>query len=187
MKSTIKFFIFTLYSLLSCSIAQSQEQESIVIRSVNTDIRENVLFLDANIDYVLSDRALAALYSGIHLEFQVEIKLSKNRRLWLDEEVARLTQDYLLTYNVLTERYSLQNINSRELSTFNNITSALNLLGRLSRFPVIDESLLDIEAVYFVEVRSLLKVEVNSSVLRFLSIFGSNISIESDWFEWQVN
>jgi hypothetical protein len=179
--------MFTFYSLLLCSLAQSQEQESITVLSVNTNSKEGVLFLDANIDYALSDRELTALHSGIELAFQTEIKLLKNRTFWLDEEVARLTQDYLLTYNVLTERYSLENLNSRELSTFTNVTSALNLLGRVSRFPVIDESLLDIEAVYFIEVRSLLKIEVHSSLLRFLNIFGSNISIESDWFEWQVN
>ena len=179
--------MFTFYSLLLCSLAQSQEQESITVLSVNTNSKEGVLFLDANIDYALSDRELTALHSGIELAFQTEIKLLKNRTFWLDEEVARLTQDYLLTYNVLTERYSLENLNSRELSAFTNVTSALNLLGRVSRFPVIDESLLDIEAVYFIEVRSLLKIEVHSSLLRFLNIFVSNISIESDWFEWQVN
>jgi hypothetical protein len=187
MQGIIKIFPHLAWLMLFFGMASAQDEGLFVVRSVNTNSNDGVLYLDAYIDYALSSRAIEALHSGIELNIDVEINLRRNRNFLPDDNIATLTQEYILNYNELTERYSVLNINSRHLSTFTNIASGLNSMGRLSRIPVIDETLLNAEEDYIIELRSSLNVRTDYGLTQFLNVFRNNINIESEWFRWQVD
>jgi len=183
MKQKFVYIIFFLFS----SVSYSQEQGSFSIQSVNTELNDGVLILDANIDLNLTDRAIDAIYSGINLSFYVDIEMNRYRRFWFNESIATLRQEYDLAYNEITERFTVINLNSTEVSTFASLESALNFLGRISRLPILDASLIDQSTNHFIELRSGMVIDSDSRFDRIINILRRDENIESDWFEWQVN
>jgi hypothetical protein len=82
------------------------------IREARTELKDGVYFLDALIEYRLSSEARTALESGLPLTLRVEVELLRHRRFWLDSEDAVLHQRYQLEYHALSERFTIQNLNS---------------------------------------------------------------------------
>jgi len=183
MKQKLLYIILFLFS----SVSYSQEQGNFNIQSVNTELNDGVLILDANINLNLPDRAIDAIYSGINLSFYIDIEMNRYRRFWFNESIATLRQEYDLSYNEITERFTIINLNSNEVSTFVTLDSALNFLGRISRLPILDASLIDQSTNHFIELRIGMLIDSDSRFDRIINILRRNESIESDWFEWQVN
>ena len=183
MKQKFLYIILFLFS----SVSYSQGQGNFNIQSVNTELNDGVLILDANINLNLPDRAIDAIYSGINLSFYIDIEMNRYRRFWFNESIATLRQEYDLTYNEITERFTIINLNSNEVSTFVTLDSALNFLGRISRLPILDASLIDQSTNHFIELRIGMLIDSDSRFDRIINILRRNESIESDWFEWQVN
>jgi len=98
-----------------------------------------------------------------------------------------LRQEYDLAYNEITERFTIINLNSNEVSSFASLESALNFLGRISRLPILDASLIDQSTNHFIELRSGMVIDSDSRFDRIINILRRDENIESDWFEWQVN
>jgi hypothetical protein len=64
--------------------------EGLVIVNAQARLEDGVWYLDADIDYQLSATALEALESGLPLDFELEIRLERRRRVIWDAEFAAL-------------------------------------------------------------------------------------------------
>lgn len=157
------------------------------VRSASTRLYGGVFFATARVDFGLSDEALEALNSGVVLPIQIQIKLTKKRRFWLDNVVATLQQDFHLSYQPLSERYVVKNVNSGEQDSFATLFSALNTMGRVVDLPIIDESLLDPDANYEIAFRAVLDQSTLPGPLRLLAFWGSGFRLESDWYVWKLD
>jgi len=157
------------------------------VRTVSTSLESSVHYLNARVDYELSEEAEEALRSGVTLRIQLQIRVRRARRLWLDADVAELAQSYELNYQALSNRYVVRNVNSGDIASFANLFSALAHLGRVADLPVIDSALLDSGGRYYVTVRSVLDRENLPGPLQVLAFWRGDFSLESEWYRWPLS
>ncbi len=157
------------------------------VRSASTKLRDGVYYLDARIDYRLSDKALEALDSGVELTVELQIELSRQRSFMPDPEIATLQQRYLLSYQPLSQRYVVKNLNSGESASYATLFSALNNLGRVEDVPLIDAALLEKGAHYIVRLRAVLDQNTLPGPLRLFSFWGDSFRLQSKWYSWMLS
>ena len=157
------------------------------IREARTELQNGVYFLDARIEYRLSSDARRALQSGVPLTIRIEVELLKPRRLWFDSEEAALQQRYQLEYHALSERFTVQNLNSGDQLSFSSLSAALDSLGRIRHLPLIDAALLYANQDYYLRMRSVLDVEKLTGPLRLIAFWRRDWSLGSDWYKWQLH
>jgi hypothetical protein len=160
--------------------------EGLVIVNAQARLEDGVWYLDADIDYQLSATALEALESGLPLDFELEIRLERRRRVIWDAEFAALRQRYQLQFHALTERYITRNVNSGEQSSHASLGAALNALGQVRGLPVIDDALIDPDTKYFVEVRAAVDIKGKGGPLAVVRLFWNDWRTESDWLRWRL-
>lgn len=156
------------------------------VREASAALQDGVYFLDARIEYRLSSDARRALQSGVPLTIRVEVELLKPRRLWFDSEEAGLRQRYQLEWHALSERFTVQNLNSGDQSSFSTLLGALDSLGRINHLPLIDAALLDPSHDYYLRMRAVLDVEKLTGPLRLIAFWRRDWSLGSDWHKWSL-
>jgi hypothetical protein len=156
------------------------------IRSASANLEDGVWFATARIDFTLSDDALEALENGVGLTIQLEIEVTRVRRFWLDARVASLRQGYLLSYQPLSERYVVVNLNSGEQTSFATLFSALSYMGRVVDLPIIDASILEPDARYEISMRAVLDQDTLPGPLRLIAFWSEGFRLVSDWYEWKL-
>jgi len=166
--------------------AQDDDPGYFEVRSATVELRGDVYFLNAWIEFRLSTDARQALESGLPLTIRIEVQLLNRRRFWMDNEEAELRQQYRLQYHALTERFIVENVNSGDETSFATLFSALNYLGRLDGLPFIDSTLLDPERRYDIRIRAVLDTEQLPGPLRLLAFWRRDWSLGSDWYRWPL-
>ena len=156
------------------------------IRSASSRLNDGVYFATARIDYGLSDEALEALKSGVMLTIQLQVELNRVRKWWMDRHIATLVQNYQLSYQPLSERYVVKNLNSGEQESFATLFSALNNMGRVVDLPIIDASLLEGDSTYEIAMRVVLDQNTLPGPLRLIAFWSSGFRLESDWYVWTL-
>jgi hypothetical protein len=156
------------------------------VRSASTTVVDDVIELEARLQLVLSDEALAALESGVPLTIELKLELIRDRRFMLDATDAELTLRYELEYKPLSQRYIVRNLNSGEQDSFATLYSALNNLGRIQDLPVIDEWILLPDAIYRMRLQALLNTQQYPAPLRLLFFWRDQWQLKSEWFEWPL-
>ncbi len=166
--------------------AQEEDPGRFEVRSASVELDEGIYFLNAWLEYRLSSGAREALESGVSLTIEIEVEFLRSRRFWFDDSEASLLQTYVLQYHALSERYLVLNSNTGEQSSFANLFSALNFLGRVNRLPLIDEALLQAGEPYEIRVRTSLSTEDFPGPLRLLTFWRRDWSLRSEWYEWPL-
>lgn len=156
------------------------------IREASTQLKNGVYFLDALIEYRLSSEARSALQSGLPLTIRVEVELLRKRRLWFDSEDATLHQRYQLEYHALSERFTVQNLNSGDQTSFSTLYAALDWLGHVNQLPLLDAALVEPGHEYTVRMRAVLDAEKLPGPLRLIAFWRRDWSLGSDWYRWQL-
>jgi len=174
-----------LLCLLMASVSASA-QGRFEVRSAGARQIEGVYYIDARVDYRLSDKALEALQNGLQLNIQLQVEVIRKRAFLPDARVAELSQNALLSYQPLSQRYLVKSENSGEQSSYATLFSALNSIGRVQQLPVIDVALLDPEATYRMRVRSVLDQDTLPGPLRLLAFWSEGFRLASDWYGWTL-
>lgn len=157
------------------------------IRNASSRLSDGVWFANARIDYRLSDDALEALENGIALTIQLQIEVTRVRRFWTDQKVASLKQSYQISYQPLSERYVVKNLNSGEQNSFATLFSALNSMGRILDLPLIDASILEPDATYEIAMRAVLDQDTLPGPLRLIAFWSEGFRLVSDWYRWKLD
>jgi len=156
------------------------------VRSADTRLVDGVQVLDARLQLILSDEALAALNSGVPLTIELRLEVIRERR-WLPDSLdAELDLRYELEYRPLSQRYIVRNLNSGNQESFATLYSALNSLGRIEALPVVDDAILDGGADYRMRLRALLSTQQYPAPLRILFFWRDQWQLKSDWYEWPL-
>lgn len=158
------------------------------IASATTVVGEDVLYLEAQVNYSLSTGAMEALHSGVPLTFETQIGLDRVRAYLPDPNIVTLTQRSRLTYHALTQRFIVTNLNSSEQSSYGTLAEALARIGSFQRLPVVDISLLNDRAVYRMKMRSVLDTKSFPAPLRMLAALFriDDWRLSSGWQRWLV-
>lgn len=167
-------------------VADDDAKGSVEIRSAYSRLTDEVYFLHARIDFVLSDAVRMALDNGVTLDVELRINVTQKRRYIWDSSIASLRQRYQLSFHALTQRFVLSNLNSGEQESYGDLDSVLMQLGRIEDLPIIDAAILDDDARYRVNLRAALDLKQSSGALRVLSFFWGDWRITSDWYSWPL-
>ncbi|UCG73064.1 MAG: DUF4390 domain-containing protein [Chromatiales bacterium] len=156
------------------------------VRSGGSRLSDGVHYVDARIDYRLSDKALEALDNGVVLTMQLQIEVIRKRAFLPDALIAELKQDSTLSYEPLTQRYVVRNLNSGQQASYATLFSALSSLGRVNGLPVIDAALLDPDAQHRMRLRVVLDQDTLPGPLRLIAFWSSGFRLASDWYGWTI-
>lgn len=123
-----------------------------VIRA-GTWLHQGVYRLDAEFDLRLGRAPREALVSGVPLYINIDMYVTRERNWWWDETVATLAQRYRLEYHALSRRFLVVNLNTGVRSSYRTVEQALDEVGRLSDFPLLDRVLVGEDWRYLGSVR----------------------------------
>jgi len=152
------------------------------VRSAKTYLSDDVYYVDADIDYTLSEEAIKALHSGVKLTLRLTIDIQKEG-LW-NQRSARLKQRYTLQYSTLSEQYMIKHLNLDGVEEiFPTLESALEILGQVRQLPLIDKSLVKSDEIYWVRLRNYLDIEALPTALRLVAYFSGEWRLSADWFK----
>jgi hypothetical protein len=178
--------LVTLLCLSWLPLAAQEDEGSVAIRSASADLVDGVYRVEARLQYVLSDKALDALDSGVPINVELELQVIQARRFWLDDVTAELEVNYQLLFNALSRRYVVRNLNTGEQDSFATLYSALNNLGRITSLPVIDAALLQDDGTYRIRMRAIVDVKDFPAALRLIAFWRDDWRLTSDWYEWRL-
>jgi len=173
-------------SVLSMGIAEARDTPRFEIRSAYAELEDKVYFLHARISYPLSKQALEALQSGVELNFQLRIEVSRVRRFLPDANVAILLQRYQLRFNALVNRYVVRNLNSGGQQSFASLDAALSFLGRVSDLPILDKALLQTGKKYNLKLQAELDVKRLPAPIQLLAFWLDDWRLTSAWYTWPL-
>jgi len=156
------------------------------VRSAASEPTDGVHLLDARLQLVLSNEALAALNSGVPLTIELQLQVIRVRRFYMDALDAELAVRFELEYRPLSQRYIVRSLNSGDQDSFATLYSALNNLGRIEGLPFIDDALLTTGKSYRMRVRAMLQTQQYPAPLRLLFFWRSQWQLQSEWFEWML-
>lgn len=170
------------FGLLSNALAE----HAFVIKSIETELREDVYLLNAKVDYRFSDAALTALKNGVPLLILMDFKVEKQRSWWFNKTVAELQQGYLVLYHALSDQFILSNLNSGTQENFYTLDTALDALGNINQLPLIDSNILESDAEYQVIIRTRLDIEYLPAPMRPIAYISKQWQLDSNWVSWPL-
>lgn len=187
MASIMRLYISRLsLGLLVALLLVQSARADFTIRSVETQLQNEVYLLNANIEYSLSEAALEALQNGVPLIVLLDIEVEQKRTWWLNKTVAELQQGYLLLYHALSEKYIVNNLNSGAQENYDSLRNAIAALGRIQNLPIIDAQLVNRDNRYTVSLHTYLDLEALPAPMRPLAYISSQWRLESDWYTWPL-
>ena len=166
--------------------AAADEVPEFVVRSAETVLINKVYHLDAKIHYKFSKEALEALENGVSLVVELVIEIDRQREYVWNETVASLHQRYQLSYDALTQRYVVTNLNSGADNYYSNRADAIAAMGDVVKLPILDAGLLSPDEIYLVRLQASLDLEALPVPMRVAGYFSSNWRISSEWFTWYL-
>jgi hypothetical protein len=175
--------------LVSGGIAAQPEYDGhFEVQRTATEIRDNVLYLDALIELMLSSEATRALTSDVTLTISIEVEILHRLRLWWDlAEIPLVVSRHRLSYDRLASRYFVYNESTDDGASFATLSGALAFIGRVDDLPVADVSLLNRNRRYGMRVRAVLERDELSGPFAIMTFWRNGWSIDSDWREWRLD
>ncbi|MDH3712961.1 MAG: DUF4390 domain-containing protein [Gammaproteobacteria bacterium] len=154
------------------------------VQHASTTLQNGVYRLDAEFDLALADAPREALASGVPLYLSIDMHVSRERNWWWDETVAELTQRYRLEFHALSSRYLVINLNTGERHSFRSVGQALEYVGSLRDFPLLDRVLVSEQWRYTGSVHVSLDIGKLPLLLAPGAYFSSQWRLASEDYRW---
>jgi hypothetical protein len=154
------------------------------ITEVKVKLVDKVYYLNARIDFELSDKVLEVMHKGVPIVVVLDIEFQRSRKLLWNDDIAQLVQRYQLDYHALTRQYLVTNLNSGSQHSFPTLEVALALLGTVVDLPVLDKQLLEKDGQYVGSMRASVDVAELPTPLRLRAYFSSDWHLSSEWYSW---
>ncbi|MEJ0005025.1 MAG: DUF4390 domain-containing protein [Steroidobacteraceae bacterium] len=156
------------------------------VRSAFVDLDHAVFQLHARVDYPMTPAISDALRDGVDLIFDVDARVERARRFWLNSTVVDLTLRRELAYHTVSDRYVVRDPATGDQQTFATLDAALQDLGTVDAWPILVEPQLETGAQYVISVRAGIHRGHLSSSLRALLFWTDDWSRVSDWYTWSL-
>jgi hypothetical protein len=156
------------------------------VRSAFVDLDHSVFQLHARIDYPETPAISDALRDGVDLIFDVDARVERARRFWLNSTVVDLTMRRELAYHTVSDRYVVRDPASGDQQTFATLDAALQYLGTVDAWPILVEPQLETGAQYIISVRAGIHRGHLASSLRALLFWTDDWSRVSAWYTWSL-
>ena len=171
----ILFFLFP---------ADTAQAEGIRIKNVDLVAAGGGYEISVDSEITLNPTLEQALEKGIILYFVFKYSLVDVRWYWLDDEVVRGKYRVGLRYYALTRQYHLNHASFSQ--SFNTLSEALGVLGRLRNFPLTVKSELKQDADYIASLRIWLDLTRMPKPFQVEALGSSRWNLSSDKLEWSM-
>ena len=156
------------------------------IRSAYAVPSHGVIMLSVRVGYPRSDLLGATLKDGVTLSFDLECTVSRHRRLWFDAEAVSLLRHSELSYQVVTDRYLLRNVDAGTQETFPTLDAALERVGTVDEWPIAVDSQLPRDEEWQISLRAGVRRGHMPDALRALMFWSDAWHRTSDWYTWTL-
>ncbi len=178
--------------LLICSSvwltpSYAEEMYGLRVFSASMHSRHEMLYLDAQLDYDLSQAAIDALDSGVPLTFELEGEIFKPRKWLWDKSIFSFKQHYQVAYHALSQQYVVTNISSSIQNSYSRRNSALLAMGRVNDLPLVEKKSLPVEGDYQVRLRISLDINALPVPMRPWAYINSEWLLASEWYVWDLD
>ncbi|MBK9131799.1 MAG: DUF4390 domain-containing protein [Gammaproteobacteria bacterium] len=167
-------------------LAVEDAAPGVIVREAHTELKDDVYYLQANIEYRFSQPALEAMQKGVPLTVVMRIEILQERNYLWSQKVAALEQRYQLSFHALSQQYMLRNLNSGSQYIFPSLDAARTVLGTIVDLPVIDGNLLEDGARYTGRLMAELDVDQLPTPLRLLALVSKDWQLNSEWYSWPL-
>jgi len=156
------------------------------VRTAYLTVDEGVYQLNARTEYPVNDEIRSALTDGVTLYFDLEARVERRRRLWVDATVVELTLRRELSWHAVRERYVVRDLSHGEQEFYLTLEQALQAIGVVSNTPVITEPQLAPDASYEISVRASMRRGSMPDALRTLIWWSDSWHRRTDWVTWSL-
>lgn len=155
------------------------------VRSAYVKIDNGVVLLHARIEYPVSPAIRDALRDGVTLTFDLDTRVDRERRFWLNANIVELTLRRELAYHAVSDRFVVRDVRSDEQQTFPTLEEALAYLGKVDGWPILVEPQLH-GGNYLISVRAGVRRGRLPASLRALMFWTDNWHRVSEWYSWSL-
>ena len=145
-----------------------------------------VYYSDIEIPLSFEKEQIKALESGIVFNLELRFQIIDVRNWRLDRNIGALTQIYTIEFNAFTRRYSVTNNNTGWQVSMSTINEVSNYLSKIKKLPLVDDSLLSLEANYRVFLDSGLRARDVSRWIKTLSFWREGLDSDLEQIQWQL-
>ena len=168
-------------------LLHANDMRGLRIYSASTQLLDDIYYLDAQLDYDLSETAIKALDSGVPLTFELEVEIYKPRKWLWNKSLFNLKHYYQVVYHALTQQYVVTNLNSGIQNSYSRRQTALLIMGRVNDVPLVARSSLPGQDDYKVKLRLSLDIGSLPAPMRPWSYLNSEWLLASEWFVWELD
>ncbi len=178
--------VLVLAIVAATPLAATRAAEGGVSRpSASVRVVDGVYLLDSVARIQLAEPVRGALDNGVALTFAWEVEIDRERGWWWpDATIAQVTQRYRLEYHALSLQYLVTNLNTGERRSFTRVPTALDYIGQLIGFPIVDRVLINEPDRHTGYVRLRLEHNTLPLPLRPAALFSAAWYLETDWRAW---
>jgi hypothetical protein len=180
--STLATALLGVWSVLAYADALDGVLE---VRSAYVNVDNGVFLLHARVEYPVSPAIRNALRDGVTLTFDLDTRIDRERRFWLNANIVDLTLRRELAYHAVSDRYVVRDMRSGEQQTFPTLEEALAYLGKVDGWPILVEPQLD-GGNYVVSVRAGVRRGRLPASLRVLMFWANDWHRVSEWYSWSL-
>ncbi len=149
-------------------------------------IDNGVYYSDIDIPINFENEQVKALESGIVFNLELNLNIVDIRNWRLDRDIGELTQIYSIEFNAFTRRYTVSNKNTGRQASMATIKEVSDYLSTIKRLPLVDDSLLDLDANYTVILDSRLRAQGMSQWMKTISFWRESLDSDLEQIQWQL-
>ena len=157
----------------------------LAIRSAYVNIDHGVFNLHARVEYPVNQAIRDSLRDGVTLTFDLETRVDRERRWWLNATVVELALRRELSYHAISDRFIVRDVRSGAQDNFPTLEAALEFLGTVDSWPILVEPQLG-AGNYRISVRAGVRRGSLPASLRAILFWTDDWHRVSEWYSWSL-
>ncbi len=184
--SMVRLLVAALLIAATTAHAADPLDGELEIRSAYAVPSHGVIMLSVRVGYPRSDLLSATLKDGVTLSFDLECTVTRHRSMWFDAEAVSLLRHSELSYQVVTDRYLLRDLDANTQETFPTLEAALERVGSVDEWPIAVDSQLAHDEEWQISLRAGVRRGHMPDALRALVFWSDAWHRTSDWYTWTL-
>jgi Domain of unknown function (DUF4390) len=184
--TVVRLFAAALPLLAAGAVRADPLDGELEIRSAYAVSNHGVIMLSARVAYPGGELLSASLKDGVTLSFDLECTVTHHRRLWFDSEAVSLLRHSELSYQVVTDRYLLRDLDTGTQEVYPTLEAALARAGTVEEWPIAVDSQLSRDEDWQIGLRAGVRRGHMPDALRALVFWSDAWHRTSDWYTWTL-
>ncbi len=178
---------FLLWLIVWMAAAPLRAEDGVVsYNSLVSYVVDQRVYLSTDVSLQLSGLARSALESGVALEFDTDIEVSRQVNFWPDQTLRRYQISHRLSYQELTRSYRLERLQTGDRVSFRNLKDALHSMASLRDLMLLPVSELKGGKRHYGRMELSLDIDALPSPLRTQAYFSRAWKLQGGEQEWRI-